>query len=139
MAQHRIEVTQEFNKPVEEVFAYLADHNNLSKVFGIPVKRIKDGDDGNVNGVGSVRALGFAPLATEETVVGLIPNQSIEYVITRNGGPIMNHHGELEFAKTARGSRVAWTITFDSLPVVGTAVKKILETGVTRGLKKLAR
>ncbi|MFZ5723658.1 MAG: SRPBCC family protein [Pseudomonadota bacterium] len=137
MGQHRIEVLQEFQKPVEEVFSYLADHNNLSKVFGIPVKRIKDGDD-DVNGVGSVRALGFAPLATEETVVDLVPNQSIDYVITKNGGPIMNHHGRLVFSKTARGSRVEWIITFESLPVVGTAVAKVLELGVSRGLKKLA-
>ena len=40
MAQQRIDVVQEFRQPVEEVFAYLADHNNLKKVFGIPVKRV---------------------------------------------------------------------------------------------------
>lgn len=137
MAQHRIHIVQEFSKPVEQVFAYLADHNNLSKVFGIPVKRIQDGYD-EPNGVGSVRALGFAPLATEETVVDLVKNESIDYEITKNGGPIMNHHGRIDFAKTARGSRVSWTITFDSLPVVGVGVKKVLELGVSRGLRKLA-
>ena len=136
MTQHRIDVLQEFSKPVEEIFSYLSDHNNLSKVFGIPVKRIKDGD-GDVNGVGSVRALGFAPLATEETVTAMVPNQSIEYVITKNGGPIMNHHGQLVFSKTARGSRVEWIINFESLPVIGFGVQKVLELGITRGLKKL--
>ena len=137
MSQHRIEVVQEFGKPVEAIFDYLADHNNLSKVFGIPVKRIKDGED-DVNGVGSVRALGFAPLATEETVVAVEPNEVIEYTITKNGGPLQNHYGRMRFSKTARGSRLEWVITFDSLPLLGTAVGKVLETGIRRGLKKLA-
>jgi uncharacterized protein YndB with AHSA1/START domain len=138
MAQQRIDVVQEFRQPVEEVFAYLADHNNLKKVFGIPVKRVRDGM-GDVNGVGSVRSLGFAPLAVEETVVGIVPNQSIDYEITRGGGPITNHHGRLSFTKTASGSRVQWSITFDSpLPLVGPVVRQVLKQGLTMGLRKIA-
>lgn len=137
MSQHLIEITQEYSQPVERIFPLLADHNNLSNVFGIPVKRIRDGHD-SVNGVGSVRALGFAPLATEETVTDVVENESIDYEITKNGGPIMNHHGRIEFRKTPRGSRVTWTIAFDSLPVVGNGVRKVLELAVTRGLRKLA-
>lgn len=138
MAQQRIDVVQEFRQPVEEVFAYLADHNNLKKVFGIPVKRVRDGM-GDVNGVGSVRSLGFAPLAVEETVVGIVPNQSIDYEITRGGGPITNHHGRLSFTKTAAGSRVQWSITFDSpLPLVGPVVRQVLKQGLTMGLRKIA-
>ncbi len=138
MAQQRIDVVQEFRKPVEEVFAYLADHNNLKKVFGIPVRRVRDGM-GDVNGVGSVRSMGFAPLAVEETVVGIVPNQSIDYEITRGGGPITNHHGRLTFTKTAGGSRVQWSITFDSpLPLVGPVVRQVLKQGLTMGLRKIA-
>lgn len=138
MAQQRIDVVQEFRKPVEEVFAYLADHNNLTRVFGIPVKRVRDGM-GDVNGVGSVRSLGFAPLAVEETVVGLVPNQSIDYEITRGGGPITNHHGRLTFTKTASGARVQWSITFDSpLPLVGPVVRQVLKQGLSMGLRKIA-
>ncbi|MFP5430497.1 MAG: SRPBCC family protein [Gammaproteobacteria bacterium] len=138
MAQQRIDVVQEFRQPVEEVFAYLADHNNLKKVFGIPVKRVRDGM-GDVNGVGSVRSLGFAPLAVEETVVGIVPNQSIDYEITRGGGPITNHHGRLLFTRTANGARVQWSITFDSpLPLVGPVVRQVLKQGLTMGLRKIA-
>ncbi|MFZ5697227.1 MAG: SRPBCC family protein [Pseudomonadota bacterium] len=136
MARQRIEVTQEFNMPVERLFNALADHGNLSKVFGIPVKRIKDGQ-GDVNGVGSVRALGFAPLATEETVVAVEPNLSIDYKVTKNGGPLSNHHGRLDFAKTSSGSRVTWVITFDALPVIGTLLNKFLGSAISRGLRKL--
>lgn len=138
MAQQRIDVMQEFGKPVEDVFAYLADHNNLTKVFGIPVKRVRNGQ-GDANGVGSVRSLGFAPLAVEETVVGMVPNQSIDYEITRGGGPVKNHHGRLTFTKTASGSRVQWSITFESpLPLVGPVVRQVLKQGLTAGLRKIA-
>lgn len=136
MKQQRIEIVQEFSKPLAQVFAFLADHNNLGKVFGVPVKRIRDGVD-DVNGVGSVRALGFAPLATEETVMVLVPNDTIEYTITKNGGPLMNHYGIVKFYEFGTGSRLHWTITFDSLPLVGPLMKKILETGIRRGLQKI--
>ncbi len=136
MTQHLIEITHNFSAPVERVFNALADHNNLSNVFGIPVKRIKDGQ-GDVNGVGSVRALGVGPLATQETVVAVEPNVSIDYKITKFGGPLQNHHGRIDFEDTGRGSRVTWTITFESFPVVGAVTQKILETAITRGLKKV--
>jgi hypothetical protein len=136
MGQHTIEISHDSSLPVEQMFNALADHNNLSSVFGIPVKRIKDGYD-DVNGVGSVRALGIGPLATQETIVDLEPNVSIDYEITKFGGPIMNHHGRIDFAPTSRGSRVTWTITFESFPVVGTALEKVLGTAITRGLKKV--
>lgn len=136
MAQQIIEITQEFSLPVERVFNALADHNNLSNVFGIPVKRIKDGFD-DVNGVGSVRALGIGPIATQETVVDIEPNVSIDYEITKFGGPIQNHHGRIDFMQTGRGSRVTWTITFDAFPVVGPVLNKVLTTAITRGLRKI--
>lgn len=123
--------------PVEQVFALLSDHNKLGKVLGAPVKRIKDGA-GDVNGVGSVRTIGFAPLALEETVVDMVPNESIDYVISKNGGPVLNHYGRLVFSKTPRGSRVEWTITFESYPVVGAVIEKALGIGIARGLKKIA-
>lgn len=137
MNPQRIQITQDFNVPVERVFDALADHNNLRNVFGIPVKRIKDGYD-DVNGVGSVRALGIGPLATQETILAVEPNAAIEYEITKNGGPLRNHHGRIDFEKTGRGSRVTWTITFDSFPVVGPVVSKVLETAITRGLRKIS-
>jgi hypothetical protein len=136
MAQHQIEIVQELSMSVERAFDALADHNNLSKVFGIPVERIRDGHN-DVNGVGSVRALGIGSLATEETVVAMEPYVSIDYEITKNGGPLRNHHGRIDFEPTSSGSRITWTIVFDSYPVVGPATKKALETAIRRGVRNL--
>ena len=138
MSQQNIEIVQDFRKPLAEVFDYLSDHNKLGKVLGIPVRRIRDGE-GNVNGVGSVRKLGLGPLAVEETVTAISPNRSIDYRISKGGGPIRNHRGKLEFSGSSRGSRVAWTIQFDSpVPLVGPLVKAVLTQGIRLGLKRIA-
>ena len=137
MARQKVVVVREFGRPVDAVFGDLADHNKLQKVFGIPCKRVRDGY-GDVNGVGSVRRLGLKPLAVEETVVAVDPNVSIDYEITKGGGPIQNHHGRLDFSSTARGSRVQWTIEFESpLPAVGPVVKFVLGQALGIDLKRL--
>lgn len=139
MSKQQVEVIQDFSRPIEAVFAELADHNNLRKVFGIPVKRVRDGQ-GHVNGVGSVRRLGlFSPLAVEETVLAMEPNASIDYEISKGGFPLRNHHGRLTFSKTPTGTRVCWSIVFDSaLPVVGTVARLVLSQGLALGLKRVA-
>lgn len=137
MAQQKVEVVQDYDKPVAEVFAVLADHNKLGKVLGVPVRRIKDGDN-NVNGVGSVRRVGLGLLSLEETVTALSPNRSIDYRITKGGGPVRNHHGKLAFSGSSRGSRVTWTIQFDSpVPLVGPLVKAVLGQAIRLGLKRV--
>lgn len=137
MAQHTIEVSQNFSKPVEEIYAWLSNHNNLGKLFMAPVKRIQDGAD-EINGVGSIRRIGPWPVGVQETVTAAEPNRSIDYRITRFGGPVRNHRGHLDFKTTTKGSRVEWTIEFDSYPVIGTVLETVLSTVVSRGLKRNA-
>ena len=137
MGHHTVEVVHASARPVQELFAELADHEKLSHVFGVPVRRVRDGE-GEPNGVGSVRRMGVGPLKLEETVTAIEPSRSIDYRITRGGGPVRNHRGRLEFATVGNGSRVTWTIDYDSLPIVGGVVKKMLTRALTRGLGKLA-
>jgi len=138
MSQQKIEVVGESRKPVEQMFAALADHNQLGRVLGIPVRRVRDGRD-DINGVGSVRRLGLGPLGVEETVTLLEPNRRIEYRISKGGGPVRNHRGKLEFSGSHKGSRVTWTIQFDSpLPLFGPLLKLVLSQGIRLGLKRIA-
>ncbi len=134
-----IEIVQEFSRPVAEVYEELADHNRLGKVFGVPVVRVRDGNS-SVNGVGSVRRIGMAPLAIEETVVGAVVGKSIDYKITRGGWPLKNHHGRLVFKSLTGGrSQVSWHIEFSgALPGSAFLVKQILNLAISRGLKKIA-
>jgi hypothetical protein len=138
MSRQKLEIVQDYDRPVSEVFARLADHNQLGKVLGVPVKRIRDGAD-EVNGVGSVRRIGIGPLAIEETVTATVPNQSIDYRISKGGFPIRKHSGRVSFSGSERGSRVAWTIQFEApLPLLGPAVKLVLGQAIRMGLRRLA-
>lgn len=136
MAEQRIEIIQEFNRPVKAVYAYLSDHNNLAEIFGIPCRRVRDGE-GDLNGPGSVRRIGVGPLAIEETVLTAVPGEFIEYCISK-GGPLRNHHGQLRFYDSGAGSKVHWTITFESrIPLLGPVIRVALDQGLRRGLKKV--
>ena len=133
---HRIELTHASPLPLAHLFDALADHNRLGKVFGVPVRRIRDGDT-EPNGVGSVRKIGLGPLAIEETVTALERNRSIDYRITRGGFPIRDHRGQIRFSEVGDGSRVDWTIEFGShVPGVGAALAFVLEQAIRLGLKR---
>lgn len=135
---YSVQIRHEFNKPVEEIFAALADHENLHKVFVLPVKRVKDGKP-DVNGVGSVRKLGFGPLGIEETVTALAQNERINYQITKGGQPLISQHkGAVAFTATASGCAVAWDIEFESPNfVIGNTLKFVLGQAIGMGLKRL--
>ena len=83
-------------------------------LLGLNVKRIKEGET-EPNGVGSVRQLsakGLMPF--EETVTEAIPNERIEYRVTK-GTPLKNHLGVMVFSSTGEGrSHLDYTITFDA-------------------------
>lgn len=135
---YSVSVSQTFKAPAADVFAVLSDHNQLSRVFGIPVKRIKNGSDDS-NGVGSVRRLGPPPFGVQETVTALEPNQRIDYRISKFGGPVMDHSGSQSFREKGSGSELTWNINFSSLPILGDGVARLLQAALSRGLAKLNR
>lgn len=136
MPRYTVDVTQDYSQPADAIFRALSDHNRLSRVLGIPVKRVVDGR-GDVNGEGSVRRMGVWPLTVEETVFSVVPNQAIHYRISKGGAPLSNHRGDLAFSKTGSGSRVNWTISFDAPPVLGAVVRQVLTQGIRLGLKRV--
>ena len=54
MATHTFEINETFDVPRNKVFALFADHQRFGKLLGAPVKRVKDSDQANPNGLGSV-------------------------------------------------------------------------------------
>lgn len=141
MKQQKIDITFDFPQPVEKIFAWFSDHNNLSLVFfPYKVKRIVDGHH-QVNGVGSVRSLQVWPSpALEETVTAFEPNQRIEYKITAGVAPITDHYGTMLFSAYNGGTRFQHTIVFRGVvPVIGSVVRFTLEQTIRHGLEQLAR
>lgn len=135
----RVRVTQEFPQPVEEVFAYLSEQENLEPLFGAKIKRLSDGSDGTRNGAGASRELRVGPLpGFVETNVEVVPNELIRYRITK-GGILKQHEGVMRFARLSSGSRLDYTIDFDGkAPGVGPLVKAMLTRNISTALRKFA-
>jgi uncharacterized membrane protein len=134
-----VRVIHEFTQPVERVFAYLAEHENLGAIFPANVKRVRDGETER-NGVGSVRRLsrpGLLPF--EETVEVFEPDQRIEYRITK-GTPLRDHRGVMLFSSSpSGGSKLDYTIRFRSpVPGVAPLVAAMLRRSVSAGMRKVA-
>lgn len=140
MHDGNVHVTQDFRAPVERVFAYLAEHENLGALFGTRVERVRDGESER-NGVGSCRRLSFGGLLPfEETVTAFEPNERIVYRITK-GTPMREHEGVMAFTRTSNGgTHLDYRIHFGA-PVPGLAalVARVVRGRVASGLRKLDR
>lgn len=131
----RVHVVHDFTAPVEQVYAHLARHENLEDVFGAKIRRVRDGH-ATPDGVGSVRELKLNPLmpAFQETVTQAEPNELIEYRITR-GSPLKDHVGVMRFARKGTGTRLDYTIDFESrIPGAGGIIQGMIDKNVRRGL-----
>ncbi|WP_166268934.1 SRPBCC family protein [Marinobacter caseinilyticus] len=140
MATYIIEIEDTFSIPREKVFALFADHKRFGELLGAPVKRIKDSDQADPNGIGSVRKIGIGPIGLEETVIGFDPDSLIEYTIT-SLSPLRNHMGRIRFADTADGqTQVRYTITFeDIIPFTGKLIHAALENGIRKGIRRVPK
>jgi hypothetical protein len=139
MPTPRISISHDFNKPVDRVFDFLAEHENLSLIFPGKVTRLKDGTDGTRNGVGSTRAIGIGPgpkLIETNTVV--VPNERIEYEIT-GGIPVRHHYGTMVFSSLPNGgTHVKYDIELElHVPGAAAGVAALLRGSIARGFKKV--
>ena len=136
----RIEIDQDFSLPVERIYAYLSEHENLGPLFGAKVARVRDGDTER-NGTGSIRQLRVGILPPfEETVTEFVPSQRIVYRITK-GGPLRGHVGVMTFEPTgAGGTRLVYDIRIASpIPGVAPLVRASLTRSITRSLPGVER
>src|SRR4051795_10862931 len=135
----RVHVTQDFPQPVEDLFAYLSEQENLEPLFGAKIKRLTDGSDGTRNGVGASRELRVGPLpGFVETNVEVIPNELIRYRITK-GGVLKNHEGVMRFSRRDGGPRLAYPIDFDGkIPGTGPLIRSGLQRNISAGLRRFA-
>ena len=134
-----IQMSQSFNAPRQEIFNYLSDHENLGSILSANIKRIKNSDGNNPNGVGSVRSIRMGIEILQETVVTFDEPNLIEYKITSNV-PINYHLGRLAFSSPEPGKTMLnYTITMESkLSFADGILGFILKTVISSGLKKLA-
>ncbi|WP_339800489.1 SRPBCC family protein [uncultured Marinobacter sp.] len=122
----------------DRVFDHLADHNRLGSLIGLPVRRIRDSDQADPNGTGSVRWIGLGPVGFEETILTFEPERLIEYTVTSLSG-FRNHHGRVRLSDTTEGhTRLHYTIEFDEvIPFTGNSLQRALERILRRGARRL--
>ncbi len=133
-----VHVERDFPQPPNIVFAYLARHEHLEDVFGAKIKRLASGAEGERDGVGSRRELRIGPLPPfEETVTEFVPDELIEYRITK-GSPLKDHLGGMRFSPTPDGgTHLDYRIHIDSaIPGVAALVHTGLSRSIPRGLAK---
>lgn len=136
----QVKIIQEFNAPIDKVFAVLSEHENLNKIFApAKITRINNGKDAR-NGVGSARKLSI-PLSPSFVETNLVyqENELIEYAITSGISPIKAHRGVMKFTDLGGDrTRLDYTISFKGrVPLIGPIIKAALQNGINRGLKKL--
>ena len=134
----RVVIDQNFTKPLDRVFAYLAEHEHLEQLFGAKVTRLRDGTDGQRNGVGSVRQLKIGPMPPfEETVTEFVPNERIRYRITK-GSPLRDHEGVMTFSSNGGGAHLHYEISFGAaVPGLDKLVAAGLKRNISKGLTQV--
>jgi hypothetical protein len=134
-----IQVKQSFNAPQQLIFDYLSNHNNLGSILNANIKRIKDADGIDPNGVGSVRSINLGIEILQETVVTYHSPNIIEYKITSNA-PVVYHLGTLEFSSPTKNTTLlVYTIQLESkFAIVDPVISFLLKFTIENGLKKLA-
>jgi hypothetical protein len=139
MREYWVEVNEDVSTSREEVFEFLAEHENLGPLLGgANIARVRDGDTER-NGVGSVRRVKVGPARPfEETVTKFEPHSLIEYQITK-GGPLRNHIGIVALSDAAGGgTNVDYRIRVAShIPGLALLVSRKLTRDITRSIAKL--
>jgi hypothetical protein len=136
----KIDIQATFPFSVEKLFNYLKQHENFQVLFApAKVKTIQEGNNGRYD-IGSVRRISAFPVPPfEETIVHYEKNKVIEYKITK-GTPLKNHHGKMIFSSHDKGSKLHYTIEFESnIPLVALIVKIALEKKLREGLNALKK
>jgi len=134
MTNYSVKINSTFNAPVEKVYELLNDHATLGKILGIKMRRIVDSkDEGNVNGVGSVRRFSIV-LPMEETIVKSEKNKLIDYTITKGMHFFTSHYGTMVFrALNDKQCELDYTIT---IGIKFRVLSKFLLNTVAADIKK---
>lgn len=140
MKIHTVVFKKQFNAPVEKVWEDFNNHENLGKIFGQKMTRIKDSSNpNNINGIHSVRKIHIPILPFEETIRKSEKPNCIEYRISK-GTPLSHHYGIMLFeAEGNNKTNLHYTIEIGSkIPLLTNIVAAILKNAIGNSLDKYA-
>lgn len=137
-----IAIRQQFYAPIDEVFAVVAAHEMLEKVFPLVTVDVVKASENASNGLDSVRALGIGWLKpVKEQVTVYEPPKRIEYKMVGMATKLIPHHyGVITFSEDGtdgKSTLVIWHITERTLlPPVSRMMLPLFKRAIG---KKLAR
>ena len=136
---HRVEIERVVDATPEEAFARYTDHAGWTGWAGVGQVRLVRSGKPERDGVGAVRA--FAPpLGLREEVTEFHPPTRMGYRIVAGGFPMKNHRGEVTFEPRGTGTRIAWSVVFDSrIPGLGRPTALVARLLFSTILRRFAR
>jgi uncharacterized protein YndB with AHSA1/START domain len=126
----RIQVTQDYEAPIERVWACYTDHRGWSRWARLGRVTLAREGSPTPDGTGCIRVIGPGPFAVQEEVLEFEPPRRMVYSLVKGMVPIRDHRGEVTFTALAPArTRVTWRCQFESmLPLAG----PLIRTGVSR-------
>jgi uncharacterized protein YndB with AHSA1/START domain len=141
MAEHKLQFEALIPAPREQVFDYLAEPANLSRLWGMRWKCTQPGDDlSQPNGVGSIREVRAGDFTYRDAVRTFDRPALIEHHM-ESGVPVTNRlAARIAFFDVLEGTRVQYTISYSSkVDATGAMMGATLELAWTVGIQRIVK
>lgn len=133
-----IHIRQWFRARPEAVFDRFSQHEQLGDIWPGRFRRVRDGEDGHENGVGSVREIRLPGVKLREQVSEYRPPNLIAYRII-SGAPFVTHHyGVMRFRQEGAGTLLDYRIELDAPWPLAAVLARVLRESLKPGIRKLA-
>ncbi len=104
-----IKVERLVKKPIEEVFAAIADHANYANFPGVDESELVSQGENEPNGKGALRRIKIKPFTLFERIVGFERPTRLQYQIEQSSPITFDHEiGEVRLREVEEGTRVVW-------------------------------
>jgi catechol 2,3-dioxygenase-like lactoylglutathione lyase family enzyme/uncharacterized protein YndB with AHSA1/START domain len=124
------------NAAPEKVWDAITDHASMGNWSAFSGSLLQPGEK-DINGVGAMRQLKGLGLTIDEEVTDWLAPERYTYRL-RKGAPVKNHRGDITLTPANNGTKVRWTIQFEStIPLGGKATAISLRTAFGSALKRL--
>lgn len=124
---HTVTVERVVNAPIAEVFEWLNDASNYTKLpFVLHERLVRRGEDASY-GLGAVREITSMFGWFRERITAYRPPHEFHYLVERSVPPIDHEDGRLTFTEVPGGTHVLWTTTFRfRTPIASVAATRLI-------------
>lgn len=119
-----IKVERLINKPIAEVFNFLADHENYSQFPGIDKSELLEQGSDEKNGLGALRRVVLGAIKLEERITAFEKPNRLHYQIEKSSPlPFLHDRGEIQLLEEGSQTRVIWLSKGHiDIPIIGNLI-----------------